>query len=209
MKRGLTKSVLAIGMGSALLALPGSAQDVRDFTGREPTRQELLDTLKPQGPRTRGIKLETTTPPVAPEKLRCAYYRKQASRGVTLVPESSAAALRITFAHNSADLTPESSRTLDTLGEVLKSNELGTCCFQVEGHTDSQGSNGYNRRLSQRRAQSVVSYMKERFGVDTDRLLATGRGEGQPIANNETGEGRQKNRRVQVVNLGYGQPAEQ
>ncbi|MGH8009213.1 MAG: hypothetical protein ACREQ3_19675, partial [Candidatus Binatia bacterium] len=136
MKREFTGLFLAIGMGCMLSPVGSAAQDVRDFTTGEPTSQELIETLKPQSappkaPGTRGLR------PVTLDKPECAYYRKQASRGIKLAPDSDAAALKVIFARNSAELSAESSQTLDKLGEALKSEALGPCCFQVEGHTDS------------------------------------------------------------------------
>ena len=75
--------------------------------------------------------------------------------------------------------------------------------MQIEGHTDSRGSDAYNQKLSQRRAQSVIRYLAASFGIEEDRLLAVGKGEGEPLADNGTDSGRQKNRRVQIVNIGY------
>lgn len=203
MKRKITLSLLAIGVGLALLPLRSEAQNVRDFTEHEPTTQELIDVLKPRTarPRTRGLV------PVTGEKPQCEYYRKQMSRGIGPAPDSDAAALKVTFAYNSAQLTKEAEQTLDTLGEAFKSSELGPCCFRIEGHTDSKGGDTYNLKLSERRAQSAVRYLAEHFGVEKERMMAVGYGKKQPIADNENDEGRQKNRRVQVVNLGYGKQA--
>jgi len=164
--------------------------------------------LKPHGappvkPGTRGLGLVTGKP-------QCKYYQEQMakkSRGIKLATESDAAALKITFASNSAELTPEASQTLDKLGEALKSHELEGCCFRIEGHTDGKGGDSYNLKLSERRAQSVARYLAEHFDMK-ERAIAVGYGKRQPIADNNSDEGRQKNRRVQVVNLGYGQPAE-
>ncbi len=69
--------------------------------------------------------------------------------------------------------------------------------IEVQGHTSSEGSNAYNLRLSQRRSQSVVDYLKSR-GV-TNSLSARGYGESMPIADNTTEEGRIQNRRVELV----------
>ena len=85
----------------------------------------------------------------------------------------------------------------------MKSNELASSCIQIEGHTDSKGSDAYNRQLSQRRAQSVMQYLAQKLGVPHDRLIPVGKGESEPIADNGVAAGRQKNRRVQIVNLGY------
>jgi OOP family OmpA-OmpF porin len=69
----------------------------------------------------------------------------------------------------------------------------------IEGHTDNVGDAAYNQKLSQRRADSVKRYLVEEFGIAADRLVANGLGESQPVASNDTPEGRQRNRRVQLV----------
>ena len=169
------------------------AQDIRDFTMRQPTSQELVETLRPQ---TRGIAIA----PVAMAGAgSCQVYRQ--TRGIT--PVADIAALHVTFAFNSAEISPASIPMLKNLGEALKSAELSASCMQIEGHTDSKGSDAYNQTLSQRRAQSVVQYLAKSLGVEEDRLLAVGKGESDPIADNGTDAGRQKNRRVQIVNIGY------
>ena len=67
----------------------------------------------------------------------------------------------------------------------------------VDGHTDWTGTDAYNQGLSERRANSVRDYLASR-GVDASRLIASGHGESQPIASNETREGRALNRRVEL-----------
>ena len=66
---------------------------------------------------------------------------------------------------------------------------------EIIGHTDSQGADDYNQTLSDQRAASVKTYLTS-MGVDGSRMDTTGRGESQPVASNETEEGRQENRRV-------------
>jgi OOP family OmpA-OmpF porin len=192
MKRTLIASALVGCLGLGLSSGESRAQEVRDFTTHQPTSEELIETLQPK---TRGIAIAPVAMAVAGS---CQVYGQ--ARGIT--PVADIAALHITFAFNSAELTPESLPVLKSLGEALKSNELSTSCIQVEGHTDSKGSDTYNQKLSQRRAQSVIRYLAKSFGIEEDRLLAAGKGESEPIADNSTDPGRQKNRRVQVVNLG-------
>jgi OOP family OmpA-OmpF porin len=69
----------------------------------------------------------------------------------------------------------------------------------IEGHTDSRGSDAYNIRLSNNRANAVRDYLIKEFGVEASRLSAKGYGKSRPIATNDTDEGRQKNRRVWAV----------
>jgi OmpA-OmpF porin, OOP family len=68
----------------------------------------------------------------------------------------------------------------------------------VEGHTDSQGQDAANQQLSQARAQAVVAFLTQ-SGVSATRLSAVGRGEAEPVASNESAEGRANNRRVELT----------
>lgn len=201
MKRGQMCLLVAATIGA--LATAAAAQAVKDFTGHEPTSQELIDVLKPHSGvqhRSRGIGMA----PAA--KRQCQPFKASQSRGIGQVaapaPVSDAAAMKVVFATKSAELTPEAAHTLDELGKALTSDDLKEYCFVVEGHTDSVGSDDYNLRLSQRRAESVVRYLQEHFKIDPDRLQAVGYGKRKPIADNATEAGRQKNRRVQIANLG-------
>jgi outer membrane protein OmpA-like peptidoglycan-associated protein len=69
--------------------------------------------------------------------------------------------------------------------------------FLIEGHTDSQGSDAYNLKLSDERAASVKNYLIEK-GLPASRLSSEGFGETKPVANNATAAGRQQNRRVEI-----------
>jgi len=69
----------------------------------------------------------------------------------------------------------------------------------IEGHTDSYGSDEMNQTLSQSRAEAVQQYMINAMRIPTYRLIATGFGETNPIANNETASGRAQNRRIDIV----------
>jgi OOP family OmpA-OmpF porin len=69
----------------------------------------------------------------------------------------------------------------------------------LEGHTDAKGDDAYNQRLSERRAESVRRWLTDRERIDAGKLSARGWGERRPVASNDTDQGRQKNRRVEVV----------
>ncbi len=77
-----------------------------------------------------------------------------------------------------------------------------TIRVEIQGHTDNIGSDAYNQKLSERRAQSVVTYLVQNFGIDISRLTAKGYGESKPIASNDNAEGRALNRRVQFFIIG-------
>jgi len=68
----------------------------------------------------------------------------------------------------------------------------------VEGHTDSIGSDAYNQRLSERRANAVADYM-EAQGISSSRITTKGWGKSKPVADNRTKEGRARNRRVEIT----------
>lgn len=102
----------------------------------------------------------------------------------------------ITFALNSADLSAQFYTVLDGVNLVLK--EYSKTVIEVAGHTDSSGTDQYNQALSERRAQSVASYLIS-HGVAAQRLIVVGAGESRPIASNDTEAGRAANRRVELT----------
>ncbi|HRY36155.1 MAG TPA: OmpA family protein, partial [Smithellaceae bacterium] len=86
---------------------------------------------------------------------------------------------------------------IDNLVSVMK--QYPETNVALEGHTCSLGSDAYNKRLSQRRADAVKQYMVEKGGIEANRLNAIGYGEERPIASNATEEGRRQNRRTEAV----------
>jgi outer membrane protein OmpA-like peptidoglycan-associated protein len=102
----------------------------------------------------------------------------------------------VTFATNSSDISSNFYAVLDSVAIVL--NEFDKTYVDVIGHTDSTGPADFNQALSVRRAQSVADYLMSRE-VIPERLVVTGRGPSQPIASNDTPEGRALNRRVEIV----------
>lgn len=103
------------------------------------------------------------------------------------------------FATNKDAILAQSYEILDEVARVMEENPQ-IKLVRVEGHTDDRGRDEYNQELSQRRASSVRKYLIKK-GVNGDRLEAVGYGETQPIAENETPEGRAKNRRVEFLIL--------
>jgi outer membrane protein OmpA-like peptidoglycan-associated protein len=101
----------------------------------------------------------------------------------------------INFAYNSANVEPQFRTTLDRVASVLA--DYDQTYIDVYGHTDSTGSDSYNQGLSERRAMSVADYLSG-HGVKPARIATRGFGETQPIASNETEEGRAANRRVEI-----------
>jgi outer membrane protein OmpA-like peptidoglycan-associated protein len=102
----------------------------------------------------------------------------------------------ILFATNSATLTPTLIGDLQDVARSL--NNYPNTTVQVIGHTDSTGDAAFNQTLSEQRAQSVASVLIS-SGVAPGRIQTIGRGENAPIATNQTAEGRQQNRRVEII----------
>ncbi|MCY1280292.1 putative lipoprotein YiaD [compost metagenome] len=102
----------------------------------------------------------------------------------------------ITFATDSAEIANSFYNPLNNLATSFKQYNQNS--IEVVGHTDSTGSHAYNMSLSQRRAQSVASYLTAQ-GVDTSRVSTRGMGPDQPIASNASADGRAQNRRVEVT----------
>jgi OOP family OmpA-OmpF porin len=98
-------------------------------------------------------------------------------------------------------LRPDGRELLDKVGAALASDELTSFSFSVEGHTDSVGSETYNSSLSAQRAEAVKAYLIGQ-GVSPEKLKTVGHGESAPVADNESEDGRQRNRRVELINLG-------
>jgi OOP family OmpA-OmpF porin len=99
----------------------------------------------------------------------------------------------VTFELNSATLTADSGTVLNTVAADLK--KYPRLRIELQGHTDSSGSDAYNLKLSQQRADSVREHLIAQ-GVPTQQLMAKGYGESQPVDSNATAEGRAHNRRV-------------
>jgi outer membrane protein OmpA-like peptidoglycan-associated protein len=104
----------------------------------------------------------------------------------------------VEFDFNSSDINQSSYPTLDTLAEALKSPDLQESKFLINGHTDSKGSDEYNEKLSQLRANSVVMYLVSQHDIDKSRFKAIGFGE-SALKNVEDGENAE-NRRVEIIN---------
>jgi outer membrane protein OmpA-like peptidoglycan-associated protein len=185
--------------GGFLLYLSSEARaepPIHYLSDQELTTDKLIEILKP--PTQRGIEPAVGKP-------QCEKFRTNA-RGIA--PVADIAAFRVLFDFNSADLTPAARENLDKLAAALKSTDLSSYCFRIEGHTDSIGGDAYNQGLSEKRARSTARYLAGQLRVEPSRLLPVGYGKTQPIADNMTDEGRQKNRRVQISNLGSGSESE-
>lgn len=102
----------------------------------------------------------------------------------------------VLFDFNKAELTTSSIRSVDELAAILK--KYPDTDVLIEGHTDDKGSDQYNQSLSEKRAVSVSNYLAGK-NITSSRLKTVGYGEKQPIASNDTEDGRSQNRRVTFV----------
>lgn len=105
-------------------------------------------------------------------------------------------ALYINFDTGKATIRPDSQPVIDQVADMLQTN--AALALSVEGHTDSVGTPAANKILSENRAKAVVAALAAK-GIDTKRLSAAGWGQDKPVADNQTDEGRAKNRRVELV----------
>lgn len=206
------RSLACLAACCLLLALPGGVG-----AQATPSTEQMIEQLKPQQPRTRGLSRnllierapETTTSPLpsgaapvlpaaaAPEPLPAPPVAALAAQPAP-VPVRPSLSLLIQFDFDSARVRPESQQALSNLAQALQSEALAASRFAVEGHTDAKGSADYNQRLSQRRAEAVRDYLGQQ-GVAAARLVPAGKGAselanpGEPFA--------AENRRVRIVNL--------
>lgn len=112
----------------------------------------------------------------------------------------------VEFPFDSAELTPDYKAALDEASEALAPHRdflrKGLATLNVIGYTDSRGAAEYNQKLSEMRAEAVADYMVEQDPTRSAFINPIGRGEADPIASNDTAEGRQRNRRVVLQVIG-------
>lgn len=104
--------------------------------------------------------------------------------------------LDVKFDFDRAVVKPDSYSDIQNLADFMK--EYGQTTTVLEGHTDSVGTDAYNQRLSERRANAVRNVLVDELGVEGNRVNAVGYGESRPVADNSTEEGRAINRRVEA-----------
>ncbi|TZG27345.1 OmpA family protein [Sphingomonas montanisoli] len=121
------------------------------------------------------------------------YQLQQTQLGATLVLQD------VVFQTGKADLKPGAAERLRPLAGYLKANP--NVKVRIDGHTDSQGSDSYNKTLSENRAAAVRTALSG-MGIAGDRITAVGHGESTPVADNMNAAGRQQNRRVEVTLVG-------
>lgn len=104
--------------------------------------------------------------------------------------------LNVTFPLNSAEIGSEFDDDIREVAEAMEDDR--EVSVEIAGHTDSTGAADYNQELSQRRAEAVAQRLVSVYGIDEDRVTPVGYGEDEPVADNDTNEGRAENRRVEA-----------
>ncbi|MCC6748780.1 MAG: DUF4398 and OmpA-like domain-containing protein [Deltaproteobacteria bacterium] len=162
------------------------------------TRGELADTERSRQAGSRALGAERAARLGAEAKAKEAAEAlaklaavKEEERGLVITLSGS-----VLFASNQATLLPSAQTRLNQVADVLLTTKERT--LVVEGHTDSQGTSGYNLGLSQRRADAVRTYLISR-GYAADLIRARGFGKERPVTENSSVEGRANNRRVEIV----------
>jgi len=147
---------------------------------------------------SRGCPLDSDGDGVYDYQDRCpgtAANLKVDSKGCPLkLTESVQIELQVNFDTNSSVVKPEYFAEIKRVADFM--NQYANTAVEVQGHTDSRGGAAYNKALSQRRADAVAAVLVTEHGVDPRRVSGRGYGEEQPIASNDTAEGRANNRRV-------------
>ena len=129
-------------------------------------------------------------------------------RGLTPAPATRSSGVNVVtrvtthilFDTDSAQIKKESQKQLQEMTAALQSKELKNAAIQIEGHTDSVGNPKYNMRLSLKRAQSIYNYLAK-SGISASRLTFTGKGDTEPVTDNQDEKGRKQNRRVDFVRV--------
>ncbi|HTQ06714.1 MAG TPA: OmpA family protein [Polyangiaceae bacterium] len=154
------------------------------------TRRELQGTRAELGTVQGDLKDAQRTAAAAVASLHQIANVKEDARGTVITLDGS-----VLFVTGKSELTPLAEQKLADVAKALNQTDQN---ITIEGHTDSQGSDATNLRLSQDRADAVRSYLVQQ-GVPGDRITAIGKGKADPIASNDTPEGRANNRRVEIV----------
>ncbi len=185
-------------VAAALMAIVGpAAGGDLDFPA---TEDEIIRALTPKDrPATRSL---VPAPAAAgnPDAVADRPLRFRGLGGVVDVETAPKAGALVRFDVDSATVRPESFPLLGEFGKAL-GGALAEAVVMVAGHTDSQGSEAYNRNLAERRARAVRDHLVDRHGIAADRLVVKAYGESRPIADNGTAEGRALNRRVEFIRL--------
>jgi outer membrane protein OmpA-like peptidoglycan-associated protein len=173
---------------------------------QRPTEEQILNALRPAPVgKTRGLTVDRQN---VEEQRFVDSIRKVKNRQLTLNERQKAVEiaanrptidLEIYFDYDSAAITPRAEDELMTLGRALTNPDLRGSVFLIAGHTDAQGADDYNQKLSERRAAAVKRFLTEKFDLSNESLVAAGYGESK--LKNDADPTASENRRVQIANF--------
>lgn len=200
----LSRTALAAFVAAAAFGAPAMSQS---------NEQALIEALRAKP--TRGVQPARTEAELAADAqaqkvieslkskalrgLSASVEERQQVAAITETKSAQSVDVEVMFKFNSAELMPGAEAELDKIGRALKDGQLAAADMLVAGHTDAKGTDPYNLKLSQRRAEVVRDYLIKKHGVTAEKLIPVGFGReklkepAHPFAD--------KNRRVQVVNL--------
>jgi outer membrane protein OmpA-like peptidoglycan-associated protein len=170
----------------------------------ELSTQQIIDGLKPK---TRSLSASTRASLSDADTAFVHRVRSQ-SRSLSLVDRQHMAEIaakrpkidvEINFDFNSAELTPRAEPQLNSLGKALTSSELAGTVVMLGGHTDAKGTDDYNQKLSERRAETVKRFLIDNYKVSPDLLVTSGYGKAG--LKNSADPFAAENRRVEIVNM--------
>jgi outer membrane protein OmpA-like peptidoglycan-associated protein len=200
--RKLNLACMIVAIGLALPAGFGVA-----LAAEERSAGEIIKALKPER-LTRGL---STSPADAARNAEEAKFvnslRNRQTRSLTTTEREQITSiakkrpsidLEVNFDYNSDHIGSKASPQVTALGEALSSSDLKGGTFILAGHTDAKGSETYNQGLSERRAEAVMRFLSEKYGIDASNLVTVGYGKTQ--LKNPAGPFASENRRVQVIN---------
>jgi outer membrane protein OmpA-like peptidoglycan-associated protein len=201
--RALTCVSLATGLALAAGIGPALAQGA-------PSVDQIVEALRPKH-LTRSLDTSTPMPSASAPNSESQFLdslRNRSARSITFTEREKINSIEpgkqgldlgeITFAYNSAKLTPSAMPAVRNLGEALSRAELKGSTFLIEGHTDAKGGVAYNQRLSERRAEAVKRFLVAEYHVPAANLVAVGYGKSRP--KNPSDPLAAENRRVRVIN---------
>ncbi len=191
-----TVPLAALAAAALLLAAPALAGDPADEAARRHFAQEAGAAPAAMPGSEESIRKPGQPDPTSSPDAMVAYFTQDMPDDVTVAARRRHVDLDIKFAFDSAELSEDGARQLDTAGQALNDPALQSHRFMLAGHTDDVGDPGYNRALSKKRAESARRYLIEKHGVSPERLETAGFGADHPKVAAKTPEARKRNRRV-------------
>jgi OOP family OmpA-OmpF porin len=197
---------------AAALMLTASTAFAADIPGRltsgsGPVKTGSGDCVKAAGGVSSPMEVCGDAMPKEPVATLEVVAAETAATATTTVMEKISIAAAMLFDFDSAELSGDAKAVIDERIETLAGNVKLTSIMRVVGHTDSTGPEEYNQGLSQRRAQAVADYIvSQAYRVTASDIEVIGKGETQPVASNDTREGRAQNRRVEIFAQGQAAP---